>query len=95
MKLVRAHVDHEDADELRAMLVEAGALSIVLSEASLYTPTPRTEVFRGQRRVVEFDSRLRVEVIAAESDVERVVQTIRRLPGVGPYLQVIDADCAY
>lgn len=93
MKLIRALVDHEDADELRAMLVEAGALSIVLSEASLYTPTPRTEVFRGQRRVVEFDARLRVEVIAAEPDVQRVVQTIRGIPGAGPYMQVIDASC--
>jgi ammonium transporter, Amt family len=93
MKLIRALVDHEDADELRAMLVEAGAMSIVLSEASAYTTTPRTEVFRGQRRVVEFDSRLRVEVIAAEPDVQRIVQTIRRIRGVGPYLQVIDADC--
>jgi ammonium transporter len=93
MKLIRALVDHEDADELRAMLVAAGALSIVLSEASLYIATPRTEVFRGQRRVVEFDPRLRVEVIAAEPDVQRIVQTIQGIPGAGPYMQVIDASC--
>jgi hypothetical protein len=48
-------------------------------------------MFRGQRRVVEFEPRLRLEVAAAESDVPRVVQAIQRIPGVGAYLQVIDA----
>jgi len=91
MKLISALVDHEDADELRRLLVEAGAVQIVLSEASLYTQASRTEVFRGQRRVVEFEPRLRLEVTATESDVPRVVQAIQRIPGAGPYLQVIDA----
>ena len=92
MKLVRALVDHEDLDELRATLVEAGAVQIVLSEASLYTPAPRTEVFRGQRRKIAFDPRLRLEVTVPESDVQCVVQAIRRIPGISTYLQVIDAS---
>lgn len=94
MKLVRALVDHEDLNELRAALVEAGAVQIVLSEASLYTYTPRTEVFRGQRRKIAFDPRLRLEVIVPESDVQRVVQAMQRIPGVSTYLQVIDASLA-
>ena len=91
MKLITALVDHEDADELRRLLLGAGASQIVLSEASLFTQAPRTEVFRGQRRVVEFEPRLRLEVTAAESDVTRVVQAIQRIAGPGTYLQVIDA----
>jgi ammonium transporter, Amt family len=59
MKLIRALVDYENLDELRTAILEAGAVQIVLSEASLYTSAPRTEVFRGQRRKVEFDPRLR------------------------------------
>jgi ammonium transporter, Amt family len=94
MKLVRALVDHEDVDELRTTLVKAGAVQIVLSEASLYTSAPRTEVFRGQRRKVTFDPRLRLEVTVPESDVQRLVQAMRRIPGVGTYLQVIDASLA-
>jgi Amt family ammonium transporter len=91
MKLIRALVDHEDADELRRLLVEAGAVQIVLSEASLYTQASRTEVFRGQRRVVEFEPRLRLEVTAEEPDVQRVVAVIQQIPGASTYLQVIDA----
>ena len=91
MKLITALVDHEDADELRRLLVGAGAVQIVLSEASLYTNASRTEMFRGQPRLVEFEPRLRLEVSAAESDVPRVVQAIKRIAGAGAYLQVIDA----
>jgi Amt family ammonium transporter len=93
MKLIRALVGHEDVDELRAILVEAGAIQIVLSEASMYTQAPRTEVFRGQRRMVEVEPRLRLEVTAAESDVPRVLHAIQRIPGASNYnyLQVIDA----
>jgi nitrogen regulatory protein PII len=94
MKLVRALVDHEDLEELRAAIVEAGAVQIVLSEASLYTSAPRTEVFRGQRRKVAFDPRLRLEVTVPESDVQRVVQAIQQIPGISPYPQVIDATLA-
>src|ERR1700746_1934309 len=73
MKLIRALVDHKDLDELRTAIVEAGAVQIVLSEASLYTSAPRTEVFRGQRREVAFDPRLRLEVTVQKSDVQRMI----------------------
>ena len=89
-KLISALVDHEDADELRRLLVEAGAVQVVLSEASLYTQAPRTEMFRGQRRVVEFEPRLRLEVTAAESDAPRVIQAIKQIAGAATSLQVID-----
>jgi nitrogen regulatory protein PII len=94
MKLIRALVDYEDLDELRAALVEAGAVQIVLSEASLYTSAPRTGVFRGQRRRVTFDPRLQLEVTVPKFDLECVVQAIQRFPGISPYLQVIDAGFA-
>jgi nitrogen regulatory protein PII len=58
----------------------------------LYTSAPRTEVYRGQRRKVAFDPRLRLEVTVPESDVRRVVQVIDRIPGTSTYLQVIDAS---
>ena len=59
----------------------------------MYTGTQRTEVFRGQPRRVDFGARLRLEVLAAESDAQRVVEAIRRIPGASTYLQVIDATC--
>jgi Amt family ammonium transporter len=94
MKLIRALVDHEDLDALRDILVEAGAVQIVLSDASLYTTTPRTEVFRGQRRKVAFDPRLRLEVTVPDSGVHRMVQAIQQIPSTSTYLQVIDASLA-
>jgi ammonium transporter, Amt family len=94
MKLIRALVDDEDLDELRAALLKAGAVQIVLSEASYYTSTPRTEVFRGQRRKVALDPMLRLEVTVPESDAQRMVQAIQQIPGTSPYLQVIDVGLA-
>ncbi len=91
-KLITALVDHEDAEELRIALIEAGALQIVVSEASLYSRTPRTEVFRGQRRALEFDARLRVEVTVEKSNVQRVLEAIQRIPGASRYLQVTDEN---
>lgn len=92
LKLITALVDNDDADELRVALVEAGAAQIVLSEASLYTQASRTEMFRGQRRVVEFDPRLRVEVTTDESNVQRVAQALRGIPGATTYLQIVNAN---
>jgi ammonium transporter, Amt family len=94
MKLIRALVEHEDLDALRDTLVEAGAVQIVLSEASLYTSTPHTEVFRGQRRKVAFDPRLRLEVTVPKSEAHRMVQAIERIPGISTYPQIIDASLA-
>jgi hypothetical protein len=51
-------------------------------------------MFRGQRRKVAFDPRLRLEVTVPEPDVQHVVQAIRRIPGISTYLQVIDASLA-
>jgi ammonium transporter, Amt family len=92
VKLIRALVDLEDADDLSTVLTEAGAVSIVLSEANTYTESARTEVTRGQRRRVEFDPRLRLEVIAREHDVPDIIGAIQGLPGAGTYVQVIDAS---
>jgi hypothetical protein len=41
--------------------------------------------------MVEVEPRLRLEVTAAESDVQRVLHAIQRIPGASTYLQVIDA----
>jgi ammonium transporter len=76
LKLVRALVDHNDLDEIRAALAEAGADQIVVSDAGLYVREPRTAVFRGQRQRVTLDPRLRLEVTVPESDVARVVHAI-------------------
>jgi len=42
--------------------------------------------------MVEFEPRVRLEVMAEERDVTRIVDAIRRTPWVSSYLQVLDAD---
>ena len=76
LSLVTALVDAPDPVELRRALTGAGALSIVLSQASLYTGEVRTEVVRGHHIEVDFHDRLRVEVTAAAADVPRVAAAL-------------------
>jgi Amt family ammonium transporter len=90
MKLVTALVDHEDADELRDVLVRAGAASIVLSDASVYAEEPRTETIRGHRREVQLAPRLRVEVLVPTPSVEAVADIVRRLSRASSYVQVTE-----
>lgn len=86
MRLVTALVDHDDPDELREALIQAGASSLVLSEASVYGVNPRTEVIRGHRRTVEFAPRLRLEVLVDEPSVPHVVDAPQALPGASQYV---------
>ena len=88
IRLITAIVDHDDADELRLALLQAGASSIVLSEASVYGANTRTEVISGHRRAVEFAPRLRLEVLVAEQNVARIAEAIDALPGASQYVQV-------
>jgi ammonium transporter len=76
LSLVTALVEAPDPVELRRALTGAGALSIVLSQASLYTGEVRTEVVRGHHIEVDFHDRLRVEVTAAAADVPRVAAAL-------------------
>jgi len=88
MKLVTALVDLEDADELRAVLIRAGAAAIVLSEASLYAGEARTAVIRGHRRSVEFAPRLRLEVLVESGNSESVIEALQHIHGASRYVQV-------
>jgi ammonium transporter, Amt family len=88
MKLVTAIIDQDDTDELREALINAGAASIALSEASVYTGAGRKEMVRGHSRGVQFAPRLRLEVLIQESDVERVVAAIHHIPGTSRYVQI-------
>ena len=92
LSLVTALVNAPDPVELRRALTGAGALSIVLSQASLYTGEVRTEVVRGHHIEVDFHDRLRVEVLTGAADVPRVVATLDGFAGADGrrFVQAVD-----
>lgn len=90
MRLVRALIDDRDADELRTELLAAGAVTITLSDASVYVRDHAKEYVRGDVRTVEFAPRLRIEIVVAEQYVAAVVAALRSFDGVGDYVQVAD-----
>jgi ammonium transporter, Amt family len=94
MKLVTAIIDQEDTDELRDALLSAGAASIALSPASVYAAAGRPEVVRGHRRRVQFASRLRLEVLVQESNVEHLIEVVQQIPGASRYVQIGDVRLA-
>ena len=96
LSLVTALVNAPDPVELRRALTGAGALSIVLSQASLYTGEVRTEVVRGHHIEVDFHDRLRVEVLTGAADVPRVVATLDGFAGADGrgFVQAVDVATA-
>ena len=76
--LISAVVDTSRIDGLRDALLMAGARSVELSEAVIYTGKIRTEQFRADRRVLDFDDRLRVQVGVDQDHEESVVAVLKR-----------------
>ncbi|MDM8086297.1 ammonium transporter [Cellulomonas cellasea] len=92
-QLVTALVDAGRVDELRDALLAAGAESIVLSEAAVYSATPVVESFRGRYQRVDFRERLRVQAVADDAHAAAVVAQLVHRFGVDPasvYRQDID-----
>ncbi len=76
LRLVTAVVDTADPLGLRDELVRAGAVSIVLSEASAYVAPGRSVVIRGARRTLEMVPMLRLEVLVENVHLEGVIDAI-------------------
>ncbi|MDM7990079.1 ammonium transporter [Arthrobacter sp. zg-Y877] len=76
--LVSAVVSTERVDGLRDALLMAGARSLELSDAAVYTGKIRTEAFRSQERRIDFHDRLRVKAAVDEEHEEAVVAVLKR-----------------
>ncbi|MCC3293880.1 ammonium transporter [Arthrobacter sp. zg-Y411] len=76
--LVSAVVNTERLDGLRDALLMAGARSLELAEASVYTGKIRTEAFRSEKRRMDFDDWLRVQVAVDDDHEEAVVAVLKR-----------------
>ncbi|MDK1359813.1 ammonium transporter [Arthrobacter sp. zg-Y1219] len=81
--LLSAVLDTGRIDGLRDALLMAGARSLELADAAVYSGTVRTENFRGQKRKLDFDDRLRVYA-AVDSDHEEAVVSVLKRFGADP-----------
>ena len=75
--LVTAVIKPHKLDEVKDALRRAGVLGLSVSELQGYgRQGGKSEVFRGSEYIVEFIPKVRVEVIVASVDAERIVDII-------------------
>ncbi|HEX8961154.1 MAG TPA: P-II family nitrogen regulator [Geobacteraceae bacterium] len=84
MKLVEAIIKPAKLDEVKEALQELGVAEIVESEVtSHFSRKIETMSYRGAECLVDFIRKIRLEVVAADELVSRVVKTIGSIAGTG------------
>jgi nitrogen regulatory protein P-II 1 len=77
VKLVTAIVKPFKLDDVKAALKEMGVAGMTVSEAQGFgRQAGHTEVYRGAEYTVDFVPKVRLEVLAADADADRVVEAV-------------------
>jgi nitrogen regulatory protein P-II 1 len=77
MKLVTAIVKPFKLDEVKEALKEAGVQGMTVSEVQGFgRQRGHTEVYRGAEYTVDFVPKVRIEVVADDDDVDRILDAI-------------------
>lgn len=77
MKKIEAIVRHHLLDEIKTALVSAGYHGMTITEVRGFgRQKGQTETYRGAEYVVEFIPKIKIEVVAKDSDVQKVVDLI-------------------
>ena len=77
MKLVTAIVKPFKLDEVKESLKDAGVQGMTVSEVQGFgRQRGHTEVYRGAEYTVDFVPKVRIEVLADEDDVDRIVDAV-------------------
>ncbi|MEA3077853.1 MAG: nitrogen regulatory protein 1 [Actinomycetota bacterium] len=77
MKLVTAVVKPFKLDEVKEALKDAGIQGMTISEVQGFgRQRGHTEVYRGAEYTVDFVPKVKVEVVADEADVDRIIDAI-------------------
>jgi len=77
MKLITAIVKPFKLDDVKAALKDMGVAGMTVAEVQGFgRQRGHTEVYRGAEYQVDFVPKIRVEVLADDADVERVVDAI-------------------
>jgi nitrogen regulatory protein PII len=77
MKLIVAVIKPFKLEEVLAALTEIGVKGLMVSEINGYgRQLGHTEVYRGAEYVVNYVAKIRMEVVVADADAFRVIETI-------------------
>jgi len=77
MKLVTAIVKPFKLDDVKEALKDAGVQGMTVSEVQGFgRQRGHTEVYRGAEYTIDFVPKVRIEVLADEADVDRIVDAV-------------------
>jgi nitrogen regulatory protein P-II 1 len=77
MKLVTAIIKPFKLDDVKTALREAGIAGMTVSEVQGFgRQRGHTEVYRGQEYTIDFVPKVRIEVLADEADLDRVIDAM-------------------
>jgi nitrogen regulatory protein P-II 1 len=84
MKLITAILKPSKLEEVKTALQEAGVAGMTVSEAIGFgRQLGHTEVYRGSEYTVNLIPKIRLEVLADETDVKRIVDVIVKTASTG------------
>ena len=84
MKLVTAIIKPFKLEEVRSALTDLGIQGMTVSEVKGYgRQKGHTEIYRGAEYAVSFLPKVKIELVVATSDVDKVVETIARSAKTG------------
>ncbi|EGV34761.1 P-II family nitrogen regulator [Neisseria weaveri] len=77
MKKIEAIIKPFKLDDVREALTELGITGMTVSEVKGFgRQKGHTEIYRGAEYAVDFLPKVKIELVVADSDVERVTETI-------------------
>ncbi len=77
MKKIEAIIRHHKLDEIKTALVESGYHGMTVTEVRGYgRQKGQRETYRGAEYTIDFIPKLKIEVVVADDQVDKVVQTI-------------------
>jgi nitrogen regulatory protein P-II 1 len=77
MKLITAVVKPFKLDEIKKALKEAGVTGMTVTEVQGFgRQSGHTEVYRGAEYTIDFVPKVRIEVLADDGDVDRLIEVL-------------------
>ncbi|MEM7270876.1 MAG: P-II family nitrogen regulator [Pseudomonadota bacterium] len=84
MKLITAVIKPFKLEEVREALTGIGVQGLMVSEVKGYgRQSGHTEIYRGAEYVVNFVPKIRLEIAAPDSEVDKIVETISETARTG------------